>query len=1062
MSYDSTVSALSPSSRWKLNEASSADAADSGSGGKTLTKGSSGLTWNQSSLVDSDASGKSVKFDGADVSGLTGFLGNDSYDFAGTASFTLAAWIKPDGTGAGATRRILEKLATNGWRFAHSSADKVLFQRITSSGTSTLTSNRTLSNNTRYFVVAVYDGTDMKVYVNGVLDNTLASSYSMDNTTGVVSLGCTSSRLGSYGGYLDEVTVWDGTALSASQVLDLWLAGVPPAARTTSDNLAWSESAAPPPIGTISGSGSLDGYTLGADKHGRFIVGFTRTSGSVCTGGTLQRSLDNSTWVDVTAEVIATTSGAVAIDHRPDQGLQVPGFGGACYYRFAPTGSGSTGLTGAISVTVGSPNVPQIQADWARTAHAHISAQPDTDSIGVTGYCRSEDYTGAGELQVAEWLLAMAGAAYLSTAISGWVGTYNGPTTADCIADASHQWTYIKWRVATYGGGKFICEAGEPYYVTVDGGLRPIMHSLLAARVLIRSADPTAETLALEIRSYANTWLKNYIDAQTQISTRYAGWDAASQTAWQASHSYAVGQLVRPTVANGRTYRCTVAGTSSGSQPTWPTSDGGTVTDGGVTWKETSRTYALPYVTHYLFANQSWYLNPSNTHAESGVWSSGKSLNAGFLRSSGGWLASTYTRPTVANGYIYRCSGTGTSGTSEPTWPTTPGATVSAVGGTAQWTCCPDIDYSEQFFTINKFLAYASALAMACQDCTDFRSGGSYRSGALAMIGNIVDYVIEPWQSSDGSWPYSDVSGLTGKSTLYGGFNATLLAIIKKTNGSALARLDGALSDGLDWMESAHGASEPYTAIDRAGVSGPLVGYSELAFARAAYAVLGQPFPYDDLTHSAAYNDRTTGKWTYYSQYGNGTVTGGRTGATYAPLDMEATRDGAISFSPVDTSDNLAWSDDATGQPVKARTTTDALGWTDSASRQLQRQGAGADSLGWSETATGQRVTARTTTDALGWSDAAARTLVTVTPPGSITSNMQMPPGTVVGVYRVSEWRGHLVPMRGTGSYPGPVVVEAEVDDYGEVTFEELAVGEYVAWAEDFPTRRRFFAITAD
>lgn len=43
--------------------------------------------------------------------------------------------------------------------------------------------------------------------------------------------------------------------------------------------------------------------------------------------------------------------------------------------------------------------------------------------------------------------------------------------------------------------------------------------------------------------------------------------------------------FVVPTVSNGYYYKCTVAGTTAASpEPTWPTSIGGTVTDGTVTW----------------------------------------------------------------------------------------------------------------------------------------------------------------------------------------------------------------------------------------------------------------------------------------------------------------------------------------------------------------------------------------------------------------------------------------------------------------------------------------------
>ncbi len=56
-------------------------------------------------------------------------------------------------------------------------------------------------------------------------------------------------------------------------------------------------------------------------------------------------------------------------------------------------------------------------------------------------------------------------------------------------------------------------------------------------------------------------------------------------TQWQATHSYATAYaVVRPTTGNGYLYRATATGTSSGSEPTWPTVIGAAVTDSGVTW----------------------------------------------------------------------------------------------------------------------------------------------------------------------------------------------------------------------------------------------------------------------------------------------------------------------------------------------------------------------------------------------------------------------------------------------------------------------------------------------
>ena len=57
-------------------------------------------------------------------------------------------------------------------------------------------------------------------------------------------------------------------------------------------------------------------------------------------------------------------------------------------------------------------------------------------------------------------------------------------------------------------------------------------------------------------------------------------------TAWEASTAYSLGDIVVPTAGleNGFRYECTTAGTSGGSEPTWPTTEGATKTDGTVVW----------------------------------------------------------------------------------------------------------------------------------------------------------------------------------------------------------------------------------------------------------------------------------------------------------------------------------------------------------------------------------------------------------------------------------------------------------------------------------------------
>jgi hypothetical protein len=52
------------------------------------------------------------------------------------------------------------------------------------------------------------------------------------------------------------------------------------------------------------------------------------------------------------------------------------------------------------------------------------------------------------------------------------------------------------------------------------------------------------------------------------------------------STAVTVGQTTVPATHNGRMYRCSTAGTTGGSEPTWTTTDNATTTDGTAVWTE--------------------------------------------------------------------------------------------------------------------------------------------------------------------------------------------------------------------------------------------------------------------------------------------------------------------------------------------------------------------------------------------------------------------------------------------------------------------------------------------
>ena len=61
-------------------------------------------------------------------------------------------------------------------------------------------------------------------------------------------------------------------------------------------------------------------------------------------------------------------------------------------------------------------------------------------------------------------------------------------------------------------------------------------------------------------------------------------WNLTDEDTWAATTAYALNDYVSPSTPNTHSYTCSVAGTSGGTEPTWPTTDELTIVDGGCTW----------------------------------------------------------------------------------------------------------------------------------------------------------------------------------------------------------------------------------------------------------------------------------------------------------------------------------------------------------------------------------------------------------------------------------------------------------------------------------------------
>jgi len=123
---------------------------------------------------------------------------------------------------------------------------------------------------------------------------------------------------------------------------------------------------------------------------------------------------------------------------------------------------------------------------------------------------------------------------------------------------------------------------------------KSVIESLLAAsRPLIGSDMEYVNSTPGRLYPHIALWGSECLAAElcygtspTALLTRADADRMGFETDWEASTAYSLGDYCVPATAskNGFVYKCTTAGTSGATEPTWPTTYGATVTDGTVVW----------------------------------------------------------------------------------------------------------------------------------------------------------------------------------------------------------------------------------------------------------------------------------------------------------------------------------------------------------------------------------------------------------------------------------------------------------------------------------------------
>lgn len=151
------------------------------------------------------------------------------------------------------------------------------------------------------------------------------------------------------------------------------------------------------------------------------------------------------------------------------------------------------------------------------------------------------------------------------------------------------------------------------------------------------------------------------------------------------STPYVVGNYVSPTVPTGFTYLVVTAGTAGASEPTWTTVLGGRVTSGGAVFMAISSQRLLDttgYTARMKVKDETTGSTQISATTSNGQIVVGYEPNKWVVNTA--YALGQQVVPTILNGYVYEVVAAGTSHAStQPTWPTTIGATVT--DGTVTW-----------------------------------------------------------------------------------------------------------------------------------------------------------------------------------------------------------------------------------------------------------------------------------------------------------------------------------------------------------------------------------------
>ena len=300
--YADIVKADNPIAYWRFEDLSSAAIDEIGSNDGTLGSGST----NGSAIVKNSL--QSAKFDGASDSAIT--VSYDSSLKPTGDKLSIETWINTT-DGSSDTRRIIEFENGGPWILFGVKSGGIRFSIDTGSVTD-LDSTLLVNDGNNHYVVGTYDGSTMRIYIDGTEDTSASKSGNLDWTTGDdIIIGSDNLKQNSrtFNGNIDELAIYD-FVLSTSQLSEHYDKGKVVFSRDWNRRIAITIDHTQ--ISTdSSNSSSLNDQTLIIDKS--FDSVFTTVDGPLDADGAAPMQADGG---DIRASTDIDGNNQLAVDVR--------------------------------------------------------------------------------------------------------------------------------------------------------------------------------------------------------------------------------------------------------------------------------------------------------------------------------------------------------------------------------------------------------------------------------------------------------------------------------------------------------------------------------------------------------------------------------------------------------------------------------------------------------------------------------------------------------------------------------------------------------------------------